>query len=202
VPFFFLPRPEEANQGRLGQIGKLLQPQEDVYTGIGEAAEMQMVSRFLESLDVRTTVANSDVLGPTDLSGKNLVIISSMRFQTLLDSLRLPHAFEFVPSGADSIRNLRSLPGDAAVYPDPTLLRPLSGRETWSTQAAVQFVIDEAAQRNLQRRIDADPATGPRGVKSEFLEILVEVEGSSNRAKQTRYLTHRYLDVALPLRFH
>lgn len=76
----------------------------------------------------------------------------------------------------------------------------LSGRETWSTQAAVQFVIDEAAHRNLQRRIHADPATGPRGVKSEFMEILVEVEGSNNRAKQTRYLTHRYLDLPLPLR--
>lgn len=236
VPLFFLAdeglyvrdvhtnRPEEANQGRLGQIGKLLQttvrPQEDVYTGIGEAAGMQMVSRFLEALNVRTTVANSHVLGPTDLSGKNLVIISSMRFQTLLDSLRLPHAFEFVPYGAGSIRNPRSLPGEALVYPDPgkpelsfaritiwpsasqgQRIVSLSGRETWSTQAAVQFVIDEDAQRNLQLRIEADPPTGPRGVKSEFLEILVEVEGLNNRAKHTRYVTHRYLDVPLPLRF-
>ena len=236
VPLFFLAdeglyvrdvqtnRPEEANQGRLGKIGKLLQttvrPQEDVYTGIGETVGIQKVSRFLEALDVRTTVANSHFLGPTDLSGKNLVIISSMRFQTLLDSLRLPHAFEFVPTGAGSIRNPRSLPGEALVYPDPgkpelsfaritiwpsasqgQRIVSLSGRETWSTEAAVQFVIDEDAQRNLQRRIDADPPTGPLGVKSEFLEILVEVEGSNNRVKHTRYVTHRYLDVPMPLRF-
>ena len=236
VPLFFLAdsglfvrdvqtnRPEEANQGRLGQIGRLLngtvRPEEDVYTGIGEATGIEMVSRFLGSHGVRTIVANSHYLGPTDLSGKNLVIISSMRFQTLLDSLRLPHAFEFIPTGAGALRNLRPLAGEDEVYPSPAkpersfariTIWPsaspgqrivcLSGRETWSTQAAVRFVLDEMQQRKLQQLIDSDPFDGLRGVKSEFLEILLEVEGPNNWAKQSHYVTHRYLDVPLPLRF-
>lgn len=220
-------RQEEAATGRLARIGKLLdtpiRPQEDVYTGVGEAAGVQMISAFLEAQRVRTMVANSHYLGPKDLLGKNLVVVSSLRFQTLLDSLRLPHAFEFDSEGPGSLRNPRPLPGESAVYPraggppERTVsfarisiwpssspeqrMMIVSGRETWSTEAAVRFLIGEQAQRKLQQRIDADPTEGPRGVKSEHLEIVVEAEGMNNRATRVDYLTHRYLKVPLPLRF-
>ena len=77
----------------------------------------------------------------------------------------------------------------------------VSGRETWSTEAAVEYLIEEKAQRELQQRMDADPPEGPRGVKSEHLEIVVEVEGLNNRAVRVEYIAHRYLKVPLPLRF-
>lgn len=220
-------RPEEGAAGQLARIGNLLgmpiRPQEDVYTGVGEAAGVQVISAFLDAQGVGTTVANSHYLGPKDLLGKNLVVVSSLRFQTLLDSLRLPHAFEFDSEGPGSLRNPRPLPGESSVYPrvgeapERTVsfarisiwpsssaeqrIMIVSGRETWSTEAAVRFLIEERAQRKLQQTIEADPSEGPRGVKSEHLEIVVEVEGMNNRATRVDYLTHRYLKVPLPLRF-
>lgn len=220
-------RPEEVGGGQIEKISKMLgtttKPQEDVYTGIGEAVGVQRISAFLKDHRVRTTVANSHYLGPNDLSGKNLVIVSSLRFQTLLDSLRLPHAFEFDSVGAGQLRSLRPLPGEPSVFPRAGGIRDrersfarisiwpssspeqrimmVSGRETWSTEAAVEYLIEEKAQRELQQRMDADPPEGPRGVKSEHLEIVVEVEGLNNRAVRVEYIAHRYLKVPLPLRF-
>jgi len=53
----------------------------------------------------------------------------------------------------------------------------------------------------IEQRIEADPPEGPRGVKSEHPEIVVEVEGMGNRVVRAVYATHRYLKVPLPLRF-
>lgn len=204
-------------------VQKSFRPQEDVYTGIGEAVGIQVMSQYLERRGVPVSVANSHYLGPPDLLGKNLVVISSMRFQTLLDSLRLPHAFEF-NAEAGELRNTRPLAGEPqrfearygdAKLPDVSFARItvwpssspgtrilyLSGRETWATQASVQYLVDAAEQKDLQARLDADPPQGPRGAKGPYLEVLLRVEGRNNRFQQCVYVTHRYLEVALPLRF-
>lgn len=204
-------------------IGDAPRPQEDVYTGIGETVGVHLVSDYLRARQVTTKLANSHYLGPPDLSGRNLVIVSSMRFQTLLDSLRLPHAFEFNPTNTGSLRNLRPLPGEPASYgendglsrsstsyaritlwpsasPEHRILS-LSGRETWATQAAAQYAVDPVEQRALEMRLMSDPPQSPRGTKSPYFEILLKVQGKNNRVQQTSYLTHRYLEVPLPLRF-
>jgi len=219
--------PEEFSKGRLKALAAgsriEIRPQEDVYTGIGESVGVQVISRFLEQRGVATSVANSHYLGPPDLVGKNLVIVSSMRFQTLLGSLRLPHAFDFDAGKDGVLRNVRPLAGEPKVFgpgggggrfavsharitlwPSATAERSilyLSGRETWATQAAAQFVVDPQEQALLQQKLDADPETGPRGKKSPFWEVLLRVEGENNRARRTQYVTHRYLEVPQPLRF-
>jgi len=212
--------PDHARLDRLSQVlGTPARAQEDVYTGIGEAVGVHLVSEFLTARRVTTKLANSHYLGPPDLSGKNLVIVSSMRFQTLLDSLRLPHAFEFEPIGNGILRNLRPLPGEPRIYghegPEVSYSRvtlwpsatpghrilSFSGRETWATQASVQFAVDPQEQTALQARLDADPANGPRGAKSAYFEVLLKVLGKNNRVQRTEYVSHRYLEVPLPLRF-
>ncbi|MGQ9916295.1 MAG: hypothetical protein ACUVS7_02650 [Bryobacteraceae bacterium] len=47
--------------------------------------------------------------------------------------------------------------------------------------------------RELQQRLDRDPDHGPRGRKSPFFHVLLQVEAKSNAFRSARYLTHRYL---------
>jgi hypothetical protein len=69
----------------------------------------------------------------------------------------------------------------------------LSGIETWSTQGAALFVLDAARMRELQQRLDRDPDNGPRGRKSPFFQVLLQVEAKNNALRSVRYVTHRYL---------
>jgi hypothetical protein len=198
-------RPEEAAAGQIKRIGRMLgepiRPQEDVYTGVGEAAGVQLISAFLEDQRVRTMVANSHYLGPNDLIGKNLVDRAGP------GSLRNPHPLpgkpEVYPRSGGHHEGVLSF-ARISIWPSSSpeqRIMIVSGRETWSTEGAVRFLIRERTQREWQERIDEDPPEGARGVKSEHLEIVVEVEGMSNRAVRAVYVTDRYLRVTLPLCF-
>lgn len=207
--------------GRIQHLADLLghpfRPQEDVYTGIGDAIGTHHVATWLQGHGVRTTVANSNYLGLSDVDDKNLVVVSSARFQTLLQQLHRPDLFPFDPgeNGAGSgffVHN--PLPGELPVYRpsgamgvntsyavlslwpgrhDRTRMIYLSGIETWSTQGAANFAINPERLADLQRRLDADPPMGPRGKKSPYFQVLIRVEGKNNRLRSSTYLTHRYL---------
>jgi hypothetical protein len=205
-----------------GALGRGFQAQEDVYTGIGDAIGSHLVARWLEQHGVPATVANSNYIGPSDYAGKNLVVVSSARFQTMLQPMGLPDRMPFEPVGfGGGYRLLDPLPGEQAEYrpggteagvnlsyavvslwpgtsPGRRILY-LSGVETWSTQGAAMFAIDPEQLTALQERLDEDPPDGPRGRKSPFFQVLLQVEGKNNQVRSVTYITHRYLPETQPL---
>lgn len=207
---------EPGHLNQLGQIlGHIFRPQDDTYTGIGDAIGTQKVASWLENHGVSISVASANNVGPSDIEDKNLVVVASARFQTLLQQMPRPDLFPFNSSGTSGgfvVRN--PLPGELPEY-HPTggvgvntsyavlTLWPgkltgnrtlyLSGIETWSTQGAAEYAIDPIRLADLQHRIDQDPPDGPRGRKSPFFQVLIRVEGKNNRVRTTNYITHRYL---------
>ncbi|MGC4053913.1 MAG: hypothetical protein QM757_32915 [Paludibaculum sp.] len=198
-------------------LGYTFRPQEDVYTGIGDAIGTHYVANWLQDKGVRTSVANSNYLGLSDIENKNLVVVSSARFQTLLQQLQRPDLFPFDPGNdgpGSGFSVLNPLPGELPVYrptgtvgvstsyavislwpgrqPNTRMLY-LSGIETWATQGAANYAIDPDRLADLQRRIDQDPGNGPRGKKSPYFQVLIRVEGKNNRVRASSYVTHRYL---------
>lgn len=208
-------------EGRVKRIGEILghsfRPQEDIYTGIGDAIGTHQVAHWLEQHGVTTSLANANNVGPSDIEDKNLIVVSSARFQTLLHNMNRTDHFPFDPSsGGGAFIVLKPLPGELPRYyptggvgvntsyavislwrgkqPHNRTLY-LSGIETWSTQGAAQYAIDPDRLRDLQQRIDQDPLDGPRGKKGPFFQVLIRVEGKNNRARTSAYVTHRYLPV-------
>ncbi len=210
--------PGDEAKGKLGSIERLmgepLRPQDDVYTGIGEMVGTHEIIRWLESHGVKASLANSHYLGHSDITGKNLVVVSSIRFQTLLQEMQLPSRFTFDESssggfliqdpGPGEQRHYHAMSG-AGVDTSYALLhlwpgkRPgnrilyLTGITTWATQGAAQFVVDAERIGDLQTRLDADPPEGPRGRKSPFFQVLLRIEGKNNQVRTASYVTHRYL---------
>ncbi|QOY91039.1 hypothetical protein [Paludibaculum fermentans] len=198
-------------------LGYTFRPQEDVYTGIGDAIGTHHVANWLQDRGVQTTVANSNYLGLSDIENKNLVVVSSARFQTLLQQLQRPNVFPFDPGNdgpGSGFAVLNPLPGELPFYrptgtvgvntsyavvslwpgrqPNTRILY-LSGIETWATQGAANYSIDTDRLTDLQRRIDQDPPNGPRGKKGPYFQVLIRVEGKNNRVRTSSYVTHRYL---------
>jgi hypothetical protein len=204
-------------------IKQMLRPAEDVYTGIGESVGTYGVGRFLERRGVNVQIANSHYLGPSDLRGKNLVIISSSRFQTPLNQFKLPTAFDFAPQGViGSYLNVHPLPGEPAAYeakgggagnvsisyaticvwPGVSAQHRLiyiSGINSWCTLAAARYALDPKSQSDLERRFGEDPLQGPRGRKGKYFQVLIRVEGKYDQVRSFEYVAHRYLD-AQPIR--
>jgi hypothetical protein len=209
------------NLGRVDQLGQILghhfRPQEDVYTGIGDAIGTHHVARWLEHRGVKSSVANSNYIGISDIEGKNLVVVSSARFQTVLQQFHRTDLFPFDPTGGGGGGGFHVA---APIAGESTFYRPsggagvtssyavlslwpghqpgtrflyLSGIETWSTQGAAQYAIDPDRLKDLQARLDRDPPNGPRGHKSPFFQVLIRVEGKNNRVRTASYITHRYL---------
>jgi hypothetical protein len=198
-------------------LGESIREQDDIYTGIGDLVGTHEIVRWLEQRGVKASMANSHYLGHSDVQGKNLIVVSSSRFQTLLREMNLPSHFRFDDSSANGAFILdKPLEGEQRYY------RPLSGAgvdtsyavmslwpgkgqgnrilylsgiTTWATQGAAQYAVDSASLGVLQRRLDTDPANGPRGRKSPFFQVLLRVEGKYNQVRTAEYLTHRYFDM-------
>lgn len=210
--------PGDEVKGRILQaaeaLGIRVRPQEDVYTGVGDAIGTHVISRWLELHGVKTSVANSHDLGQSDITGRNLVVVSSIRFQTLLREMQLPSRIHFEPSTSGRFRVDNPLPGEAAYYDETggtgvdtsyglMSLWPgkkhgdkilyLTGITTWATHGVAHYSIDAERLRDLQRRLNADPEDGPRGKKSPYFQVLVRVEGKSYQMRTAEYVTHRYL---------
>lgn len=210
---------------RINQVGEALsrsfRPQGDVYTGIGDAIGTHLVARWLERQGIPVSVANSNYLGASDVEGRNLIIVASARFQTLLQGMDLPHRIRFNPGGSSGAFSLLDpLLGEESVYaprgsdtgvstswalislwPGLTPGRRiiyLSGIETWSTQGAAQFVLDADRLAELNKHLAEDPAEGPLGRKSPYFQVLLRVEGKDNRLRSASYQTHRYLPEPAP----
>jgi len=204
-------------------MNQLFRPHDDVYTGIGETVGTYEVGRYLESRGVTVQIANSHYLGPSDLRGKNLVIVSSSRFQTPLNQFRLPEAFPFDAQEVNGgYLNRTPLPGESSrydtksagasgvstsyatvcVWPGTSESRRLiliSGINSWCTLAAARYAMDTSSQSDLERRLGADPAFGPRGRKGPYYQVLIRTEGKYDQVRSFEYVAHRYLG-ARPIR--
>jgi hypothetical protein len=213
--------PGDESKGTLGRIQRLLgepiRQQEDIYTGIGDLVGTHEITRWLEMRGVKASMANSHYLGHSDIEGKNLVVVSSSRFQTLLREMDLPSHFRFDYSTTDGGYFLdKPIEGEQRYYQPlsgagvdtsyavlslwpgkgvENRILYLSGITTWATQGAAQYAVDAERLDALQRRLAADPAEGPRGRKSPFFQVLLRVEGKYNQVRTAEYLTHRYLDM-------
>jgi len=211
--------PEDEEASRISWIGDKLQmsfrPQEDVYTGVGDAIGTHLVARWLERRGVRVSVANSNYIGPSDIEGKNLLVVASARFQTLLQKMKLETRYRFEGNGISGGFHVdRPMAGEQAFYRPSagvgvnldyavlslwpgnqaeTKILYVSGVNTWSTQGAAQFALDGDKLADLQRRLEADPDDGPRGKKSPYFQVLLQVEGKNNRVRGASYISHRYL---------
>jgi hypothetical protein len=198
-------------------LGTPMYPVEDIYTGIGDMVGTHEVIRWLEARGVKARLANSHYLGHTDILGKNLVVVSSIRFQTLLQEMQLPSHFTFDGSQSGGFLVDDPGPGEQRRYPAMSgagvdtsyaLLHLWPGRQpehrilhltgitTWATQGAAQFAVDPEKMKDLQVRLDADPPESPRGRKSPFFEVLLRIEGKNNQVRTASYVTHRYLPQA------
>lgn len=214
-------------QSRIEHVSKamnqLFRPHDDVYTGIGETVGTYEVGRYLESRGAAVQIANSHYLGPSDLRGKNVVIVSSSRFQTPLNQFRLPEAFPFDAHEVNGgYVNRTPLPGEfplydtksggaggvstshatVCVWPGTSETRRLiliSGINSWCTLAAARYALDPSSQADLERRLAADPPSGPRGRKGPFFQVLIRTEGKYDQVRSFEYVAHRYLD-ARPIR--
>ncbi len=212
--------PGTESRGKLSSIQQVLSEpirmQEDVYTGIGEMMGTHHIAHWLEARGVRVRVANSHYLGPSEISGKNLVVVSSSRFQTLLSEMNLPNRFRFDGSSIEGAFVLdHPLSGEQAIYhssngagvatsyavlslwpghPVDKRILYLTGISTWATQGAAQFAVDVGSLSRLQARLDADPPEGPRGKKGPFFQVLLRVEGKYNQVRAAEYVTHRYVE--------
>jgi len=195
-------------------LGTQIHPVEDIYTGIGDMVGTHEVIRWLEARGVKVRLANSHYLGHTDILGKNLVVVSSIRFQTLLQEMQMPSHFTFDGSqnggflvddpGPGEQRRYSALSGAGVdtsyailhlwpgKQPEHRILY-LTGITTWATEGAARYVVESQQLTDLQARLDADPPEGPKGKKSPYFEVLLRVEGKNNAYRTANYVTHRYL---------
>lgn len=195
-------------------LGVKLRPEREVYTGIGEALATSRLVRFLDSHRVPLTTSNANHIGISDWRERNLIIVSSLRFATLLKEFQLPTDFEFDGAGSGGIRNPRPLNGEPSRFdyqvgvgvstayavislypglaPGKRLLH-IGGLHTWCTQAAAEFILDPRQLRSLRTAFEQDRKDGKRGKPSPFFQILLRVEGQENRLHAVEYVTHHYL---------
>jgi hypothetical protein len=210
--------PGHEKDGRVLDIARLFGaaavPNDTTYTGLGEAIGTNLVSSFLTTRGVPVRVTSAHAIGNSELKDNNLVVISSLRFQTLLRALKLPMEFEFVPVTPEVIRNHHPRAGEKAEYvfesgagvstsyaliglwqginKDRRILF-IGGVHTWATQAATEFVLNPERLREMAIAFARDRSTGERGPVSPYFEILLKVEGREDRPLQVEYVTHRYV---------
>jgi hypothetical protein len=211
--------PEQEPGGKIPWISEKLKmsfrPQEDVYTGVGDAIGTHLIARWLETHGVKVAVANSNFIGPSDIEGKNLIVVASARFQTLLQRLKLENRYHFDVRGiSGGYRVDLPLPGEQEFYQPTagigvlldyavisvwpgkqagTRILYISGVNTWSTEGAARYALDDQQMAELERKLAVDPVEGPLGRKGPYFQVLLQVEGKANRVRSARYVSHRYL---------
>ena len=192
------------------KFGQYLTPAANTYTGVGEILGIYRMTQFVTHQGVDSQLENVQLLTPQLIQNKNLILVSSFRFRTLLDLLSLPHAFAPSFDGSGAFINAEPH-GD-----EPSAYRPagsggvarsyglvsywtkpetggrvmlLSGIESWATQGTVMYITNEQSLRDLEQRLEPDFNDS----ESKGVQVLVEIQGRDDRALSIRYVTHRVL---------
>ena len=210
--------PGREREGRIDEFARKMnitpRPTDDTYTGVGELVGTNLLASFFAASGTPVKVTNARTIAESDLAGQNLVVVSSLRFQTLIRDLHLPSDFEFEPTPPETIRNLRPTAGERSAYvfeagagistsyalialwPSVTPGRRIlfvGGVHTWATQAATEFVLQPDQLRRMAHEFDTDRNTSRRGPVSPFFQVLLRVEGRENHSQRVEYVTHHYL---------
>ncbi|MDZ7638325.1 MAG: hypothetical protein U5J83_08770 [Bryobacterales bacterium] len=191
------------------QLGLYLAPAPNTYTGVGEILGIYRMTQFVTHQGMESNLENVQLLTPELIRNKNLILVSSYRFRTLLELLSLPQAFSAEYMGGGAIVPLEPRPneqkrygpiGSGGVSRSYGLVsywtRPetggrillMSGIESWATQGTVMYITGETYLRDLERLLSPAFNEESRGV-----QILVEIEGRDDRAINVSYVTHRVL---------
>jgi hypothetical protein len=160
----------------LGRGHEPVRPAASHYTGVGEAAALERLSRFFLEHHRSVQVLHGEQVKPNELPSGNLIVISSLRFHTVVQTLNLPADFTYTPrpdSNIEVIRNLRPQIGEEREY---VVRRPpqdasteyalmgvwpsasgslvfIGGTLTWATYGAVEFMTSPAGIAQVQQHI-------------------------------------------------
>lgn len=203
---------------RLQSIGRefgQLQPGE-VYTGIGEAYGVHLLTRFFLQGGRDLRVVRSPSVSWDTLKHDNVIFLTSARFKTLADRLSYPTAFAHLLGTPNRVRNLHPRAGEQEEYvavggdelqvdhaiisvwpgklPGRRIL-VLSGSHTWGTQAAAEYVTEPAYLRDLNERLLACQRQSRAPRHAPFFQVLLRVDGRDNQPIGATFVTHR--DLAL-----
>lgn len=198
-----------AHDNRLNQVSHAVatdptfpQPA-NYYTGVGEALGAERLNRlFWEHSHVPTMASSGHVLS-TNWSTGNLIVVSSLRIQTLLNQLHLPTDFVRLGDTQNFILNLHPGKGEQSHYVDQVVnnehidyglisvwpgLTPgrrillLGGDDTYGTEAVVNFATDPGMLRILQQRLTALGAVASPSLAFQALLRIKIVEGTKIRS--------------------
>jgi len=189
----------------------------EVYTGLGEAAGINLLTRFFASASQDLTLIRSRLAKWQDLATGNAIFLSSARFRTLDKQIDRPVDFEFVAHGSRLVAHIRNpRPGEQSDYdtaigggPDGSddgtdyalvsvwpgtlpgrRIITMGGTYTWGTEGAAEYLTDGPSLSELKNRL----ATGmPADPARHGLQILLRVVVKNNQVASTSYVTHHWL---------
>jgi hypothetical protein len=185
----------------------------EIYTGVGEAHGVHLLTKFFGKLSSDLRVSRSRMVGWNELKNANVIFLSSMRFYTLAKELPYPSDFSVDPGGSSRVFNLRPRAGESKAYGGrdseayavitvwPGKLHQrriliLSGSTTWATLAAAEYVTDPEYLRQLNRHLEKCPAQSRAAAHPPFFQTLVRAEVRDNQAVAISYVTHHDLEIA------
>ena len=199
-------------------LGEPLAPNE-AYTGIGEAYGVHVLSRFFfeKSRDLR--VVRSRTVSWDNLKHDNVIFLTSARFRTLADQLAYPTDFVHALGTLNHVENRRPIGSEPARYePRPAggeegdhaiitvwpgkvpgrRIMVLSGRQTWGTQAAAEYLTEPGYLRELNRHLaDCQHRAGAPS-HPDFFQVLLRVEIRDRQPVSIHYVTHHDLSIGDP----
>jgi hypothetical protein len=208
--------PEDyALNARLRRLEKNLgthgEPRE-VYTGLGEAAGIQVLERFFWSAARDLPLVRNRLVRWQDVTSGNLIFVSSFRFRTLKQEMDLPSDFEY--DGVKGVlRNLHPGPGEpkeykqematgsagtdyalVSVWPGTLPGRRImmaGGAHTWGTQGAVEYITDAPSLKDLRARLTP-------GAPSQPLQLILKVQVKDAQPIAVELVTHHWISVGPP----
>lgn len=180
----------------------------ELYTGLGEAAGISMLTRFYGAAGQSLPLIRNRLVKWQDFATGNIIILSSLRFRTFLQEIEKPSEFEFSISGASSaLLNLRPSKGEPAAYVSKaeidyalvtvwpgTLpgrrIMAIGGSHTWGTEGAVEYITDHESLHQLRAKLED---ISIHGAPSVSLQIVIQVHVRDSQVVSAEYVTHRWL---------
>jgi len=207
-----------AGNDRLRAISRQLGPLEpgEVYTGIGEAYGVHVLTRFFFRSGHEVRVIRSPAVSWDNLKHDNIIFLTSARFKTLADQLSYPPEFVHVLGAPNRVLNLHPARGEPAeytavstgpVFVDHAIVSVwpgkmpgrrvvvLSGSYTWGTQAAAEYVTEPAYVGELNEHLFACQRRTRSPRHPEFFQVLLRVEARDGQPLGATFVSHR--DLAL-----
>ena len=182
----------------------------ELYTGLGEAAGINLLTRFFRGSGQDLPVIRNRLATWSDFAAGNIIVLSSLRFRTLRQKLERPTEFEFrtVPGARPLLRNLHPAPGEAleyvpgnhidyalvTVWPGTLAGRRImavGGSETWGTEGGVVYITDPDSLRQLRGKLADTKGHGP---SSASLQVLIKVSINDGQVVSAEYVTHHWLN--------